>query len=353
MGKETHLGDGLSRTKKMPRSGPRDVSLDALRVIATFSVVLLHVSAKAWAKEPIGTAPWVTATFFDSLVRWCVPAFVMISGSLLMESNRPSRVRGRIFKIALLYLVWSGIYSLIDWSETENWHHALKHFVVGHYHLWYLYMICGIYLILPLLKLLTKKKVYLQYFALLAISFNSIIPQVIGLMSLYSDRWSHILEYALREVGVSAVLGYSGYFVLGYLLHHYGISGRKRRIVYLLGIIGVAATFLGTKCYSEATMKLQGVFFSYFAVNVLAAGIAVFVLFTNWKPPQKWGRYLGIASGYSLGVYLIHPMVLDAMRIAAPYLPETIILRTLLVFAVSAGLTGVLRSIPVIRKSVE
>ena len=333
-------------------SDQRDASLDALRITATFCVVLLHVSAKVWVKEPIGSESWITATFFDSLVRWCAPAFVMISGSLLMGPDKPARVRERFLKIALLYVVWSGFYSLIDWSETGDWGHALKHFVEGHYHLWYLYMIGGIYLILPLLKLLAKKKDYLQYYVILAVLFNFFFPQVIRLISLYSGRWSRILDFAFHEVEVNAVMGYSGYFVLGYLLYHYGVSRRRRLIIYLFGLVGVAVTFLGTKHYSEMTMNLQEVFFSYFTINVLAVSIAIFVLFKQWDVPKRWGKHLRTFSGYCLGIYLIHPIVLEALELYDPYLPEQIILRTLIAFVLSAIITRLLKMIPVIKKSV-
>lgn len=351
-GLKGQIRKGRRCNKLVSESNQRDASLDALRITATFCVVLLHVSAKVWVKEPIGSESWITATFFDSLVRWCAPAFVMISGSLLMGSDKPARVRERFLKIVLLYVVWSGFYSLIDWLETGDWGHALKHFVEGHYHLWYLYMIGGIFLILPLLKLLAKKKEYLQYYVVLAVLFNFLFPQVIQVVSLYSRSWYRILEFAFQEVGVNAVLGYSGYFVLGYLLYHYGVSKRGRLIMYLFGIAGVAVTFLGTKYYTETTLKLQEVFFSNFTINVLATSIAVFVLFKQWDVPQRWGKHLRTFSSYCLGIYLIHPIVLEALELYDPYLPEQIILRTLIAFVLSAIITRLLKMIPVIKKSV-
>ena len=175
---------------------------------------------------------------------------------------------------------------------------------------------------------------------------------MIRLISLYSGRWSRILDFAFHEVEVNAVMGYSGYFVLGYLLYHYGVSRRRRLIIYLFGLVGVAVTFLGTKHYSEMTMNLQEVFFSYFTINVLAVSIAIFVLFKQWDVPKRWGKHLRTFSGYCLGIYLIHPIVLEALELYDPYLPEQIILRTLIAFVLSAIITRLLKMIPVIKKSV-
>ena len=55
--------------------------LEVLRVIATFSVVLLHVAADKWYGE-IGTFSWKIFTVYIGLTRFCVPIFLMISGVL-------------------------------------------------------------------------------------------------------------------------------------------------------------------------------------------------------------------------------------------------------------------------------
>ncbi|WP_273975049.1 acyltransferase family protein, partial [Serratia ureilytica] len=50
------------------------------RVIAILAVVLLHVSSRVVMWSELGSNDWWYANLYDSLVRWCVPVFVMISG---------------------------------------------------------------------------------------------------------------------------------------------------------------------------------------------------------------------------------------------------------------------------------
>lgn len=59
--------------------------IDYLRVIATVSVIFLHVSAEIpTLYKKIPDDIWWIGNFFDGAVRFCVPLFLMISGALLL-----------------------------------------------------------------------------------------------------------------------------------------------------------------------------------------------------------------------------------------------------------------------------
>ena len=53
---------------------------DWLRVLATFGVMVLHVAAQNWLSVGIESFEWNAFNFYDSLERWTVPVFVMVSG---------------------------------------------------------------------------------------------------------------------------------------------------------------------------------------------------------------------------------------------------------------------------------
>lgn len=63
------------------------VNYDYLRVLATFAVILLHVAASKWNYADVNGLEWQTYNFYDSIVRWAVPFFVMISGSLFLPRD--------------------------------------------------------------------------------------------------------------------------------------------------------------------------------------------------------------------------------------------------------------------------
>lgn len=58
----------------------RIVKYDVLRVVASFSIVLLHVSASYWSVVDIHGREFLVMTIYNSLTRFAVPVFFMLSG---------------------------------------------------------------------------------------------------------------------------------------------------------------------------------------------------------------------------------------------------------------------------------
>ena len=64
----------------------RIVYLDVLRVIACFSVIMVHSCAQYFVKD-IGSFNFWVGNIFDGLARIGVPLFIMISGALMLDKN--------------------------------------------------------------------------------------------------------------------------------------------------------------------------------------------------------------------------------------------------------------------------
>ena len=87
----------------MEQSGSQRVACyDVLRVAATFAVVALHLSAQHWADTDIYSTAWQAFNLYDSLVRWTVPVFVMISGVFFLAAL-PNLAAKRVM-VAKLFL---------------------------------------------------------------------------------------------------------------------------------------------------------------------------------------------------------------------------------------------------------
>ena len=83
--------------------------LDYLRVFAIFFVVMLHASTQNWCSTDVNSFAWQVFNIYDSLSRWAIPVFVMISGALFI----PRKISlSKIFKKYILRLV----ISLVFWS---------------------------------------------------------------------------------------------------------------------------------------------------------------------------------------------------------------------------------------------
>lgn len=72
-------------------------------------------------------------------------------------------------------------------------------------------------------------------------------------------------------------LGFSGYYVLGYLLCNSEIKKKKRLIIYILGIIGLVLTITLTSFLSVGFKTPLGIFYDDLSVNSLMVSVAVFV----------------------------------------------------------------------------
>ena len=83
------------------------IAFDGLRILAAFAVVVLHTVAPLFM-DSYPSSDWNVANVYESLVRWSVPVFFMISGALFLnkgkELNLGRLYKKNIFRIFLIYL---------------------------------------------------------------------------------------------------------------------------------------------------------------------------------------------------------------------------------------------------------
>ena len=133
----------MERTQ-FDRQTDRKIYLDFLRVFATFAVMILHISAQNWYSTDVNGFEWQVFNFFDSIVRWGAPVFVMISGSLFLNRETPLRIiySKYIRRMITAFIFWSAIYVFFQDGPIMS---RVKALVQGHYHMWFILMIVGIY----------------------------------------------------------------------------------------------------------------------------------------------------------------------------------------------------------------
>lgn len=345
----------------------RILYIDLLRIISIFGVVLLHVSASFVADMySRGVGSWWAGNVIDSATRWCVPIFLMVSGILMLGNNKKEGIidflRRRLVKVAIPLVFWSIVYIL--WTERTNIELNLSYILElakkvyegeVYIHLWYLYVIIGLYLVTPIIKPYIENVERSNILYFLSIWFVS--NGIIGIFG----RFTGI------EIGVNLSFFHwsIGYYILGYFLSKEKLSKKQRGIIYSLGIIGLLATIFGTYIL---TRNNNGVYvphlYSYFALNVMFMAISVFVLFKNinWQRVDYEGSLIGktilILSNGSFGVYLIHLLVLDILSSGilgmaiSPYTFNPIIgipLVSVITFILSYIFVLVLQKIPFIK----
>ena len=351
-----------SELKNKPEAR-RILWIDELRIFSIFCMMLLHVAASCWNKVSVDTFEWQVFNVYDGLVRFCVPVFIMISGSFFLDNSRELTV-GRLFKknisrIAAAFFFWSFCYSLVLYfispdKEAYTFGVWFKEFICGRYHLWYMYAIFALYLATPILRKITADKKTTEYFIILAVIFTS----VVRLLKAIKPIASAVTEIT-NDMGMNVVFGYSGYFVLGYYLSSTELTVKIRRLIYALGAVGALATVIGTAIWSVQKGSATSVLYNYFMPNVWAESVAVFVAFkygaSKISRGERYAKAISRLSALSFGMYLFHDFVNIAFKewgfTTLLYNPAlSVPCNTVLVFAISFVAVWILGKIPFINK---
>ena len=222
----TYIQKGIKMTElhqsgSSSAPGRRILYLDYLRILATLAVILLHISAQNWREVGVNTYQWQIFNFCDSISRWCVAVFVMISGALFLSRRRSIRsiYSHNILRLVTAALFWGVIYALILGGTPGQ---ILLYTIRGRYHMWFIPMIIGIYICIPIIEKITESSSVTGYFLILTLVFAFLLPQFTNLAEDFGGSFLNEIVSAINEniedMDLHLVLGYTGYFILGFCL---------------------------------------------------------------------------------------------------------------------------------------
>ena len=321
----------------------------------------LHVAAQSWYSFDVRSFDWQILNLYDGgLVRWAVPVFVMISGALFLNPDKNIPVKKLytkyILRIITVFLFWSFIYACTDYfTGRSDIAGAFRNFLSGHYHLWFLYMITGLYMIVPLVRRIAESESSTKYFLVFALIFTSILPECSEILSLFSEKYGSFAGKFINKFYMNFVGGFTVYFLLGHFLNQADITQKTERMIYLAGLCGFMATILLSAYASILTGKPNGTFYSglKFNLNTICESSAVFVFFR--KHFNRENTAVRKLSQYSFGAYLVHAGVIPVVRkiglhplTFSPVISVPVI--AVIVFVISFGISAVLNHIPVLKK---
>lgn len=320
----------------------RIVWLDVLKLIAIFMVICVHCS------DPFNVSPEARSnpdynlwgSIYGSFLRPCVPLFVMITGILLLPVKLSMKefYKKRLLRIAFPFLIWSILYNLFPWitgvlglpksiisdvfayapsDASQTFVDALTNIVLipvkfSTYTvpMWYLYMLIGLYLYMPILSSWVKSASYRQkQFILGTWAVTLFLPYA------YSFYSSDILGMcAWNSFGTFYYFaGFSGYLLLGhFLFKELGEwNWRKTFLVALpMFAVGYATTYIGFKSMTalpNCTDQELELFFLYCSPNVALMTVACFLIVKKVRvqSPKAISALTNI-SKCGLGIYMVH-----------------------------------------------
>ena len=337
--------------------------LDLLRILCSFSVVVIHISSQNLKSTQLLSPEWKIFIFYNSIVRFGVPIFFMISGTIFLEKDISFCImlNKYIKNIYIKLLFWSFFYSLRKKIiHKYNYKETFLIFLNGNMHLWFLFRIIGLYLITPFLKLITKNKKLFKIFLILHVPFVLLFPNLLTIIFYNSKDYYNNLNGIISKFGLNGFLNHNQmYYIFGFYLNRYNIKPLFRIMIYILGIFGIIFTFQMTYYISFKKNKKIN-FYSDFYINVFSASIGIFIFFKynfnnlNYKKNikeliQKLGRL-------TFGIYIIHPFVIEELNIrfnlnTLSFEPLfSIPINSLITFLISLILVYIIKLIPFINK---
>lgn len=346
------------------KTANRNISFDLLRILSAFAVVVLHTSTIYIERYSVESTVFRIANFYDSLSRFSIPIFVMISGAIFLSEEKTVTSKNlwkrNILRLFLIYCVWSFAYYAFQCGYYWNvsiFHKGLIGIVTGcvyaSNHFWFIFMILGLYALVPFLRtwVTHASQKELNYFVLLFMVFQIARTTITTL----ADK-SLITEIS-NKLTITELSFYLGYFVLGYILTRQELPQKWKTILYALVPVGAAANYLISDIMSRRAGTYHPGIYDSFGLFTCILSMAVFIFFKDrgkkWKVNGTFSRTLSSLSQDTLGIYLLHVGILDYLKVNNILFGNLSSLAgvpiiSFLVFAFCALVSAILRRIPFI-----
>lgn len=222
----------------------KDYNLEIIRNISFLSVIIIHVAnyyCRAFDKIPQNE--YIFSLILDTLARVSVPCFFMISGALLLGRDEPLKKHWhRLIRFLIPFIVWSIIYYFwnIYYLKEPQLFREILYFPITE-HLWYLYAIIPIYIVLPFFQIMCRHmSLKTERAFLIIITITVIFNYILSLdelkpyydLPLIGDHYEEILEYGNPLI----ILASAAFFLFVLRLAKYKItpSIKTKKIIDLL-----------------------------------------------------------------------------------------------------------------------
>ena len=324
----------------------RLVWCDALRLLAFFMLLCCHAAdpfyaAAAYANSGASVDAELMQWGFrwGSLVRPCVPLFVMLTGvlSLPVSGSMESFYKKRIPRVLFPFLIWSVIYyltpwmtgvlgmdssvvyKLFSWAESDSQSLTDGLTLVSRIpyafsfiacHMWYIYMLIGLYLSLPIFSAWVEKATMRQKEIFLIVwALSTMLPYFNEYVSRYAFGTCEWNSFGLFYY----FAGFSGYMLLGHYIQHYIHWSWSKTIAVALPLLiaGFLITYNGYSYIMELpdkTPEQVELFWTYNTPNVAMMTLACFLLVyrIRIKAESCLAAWLSNLTTCGFGIYMIH-----------------------------------------------
>ena len=318
--------------------------IDALRVIVCLMVVFSHCCDPFVAHFDANREMFLTGVFSGSLVRPCVPLFAMMTAVLLLPIKSGTTInqfyRKRIGRIVPPLVFWSialplmaFFYFTVVSPNTPNPQLSVSDYTTGTLlqrlytfvfnfnfdttPLWYLYMLIGLYIIMPILSSWLVQATQKEIKTLLYIwGITLVLPYVKMVAPLlgYTGNYGHMGLFGECDWNVYGtfyyISGFIGYLILAYYLKNYPLNWSWKKMAFIcipMFAVGYAITSVGyviTNAYFPGNYAYLEILWYFAGINVFMMTFPVFIAIQKLNTRSR--KWLSYAAKLTFGIYLCH-----------------------------------------------
>lgn len=332
----------------------RLIYVDFIRILAMLLVVLAHSCASILGAGK-HNLNWQIASGAVVISEVAVPLFFMISGAMLLNSDRTYSLKylflHRLPRIVIPFLVWSVISAFANSAINTNppinpWDSIVNIFhqpVLVAY--WFVYPLIMLYLLSPLLKGMVDRisDNLLTYGLILWFIFVILLPDISQTLP---KPWNNYFSgYFMGKIVVSQSIGY---FLLGYRL----TRERHRRVDPWINSLFILILFYLNVWVSILAQSKRFSYLHIVSTIVLPITIIlIYMTFRSFEPHlHNWfAKVVEVIAPLTYGVYLLHGIVIfmvEKYLVHFTHYWQTFGITT----AICLAVIFILHSIPLVRR---
>jgi surface polysaccharide O-acyltransferase-like enzyme len=286
--------------------------LNVLRVFACIAVIIFHIFSNI--VNSFGTLLTESEKYISTILvniwLWHVPSFVMISGVIFLDKEKEITIHKLLKKYVLRIILALFIFG-VPFAFMEiffNSHYQFNITQVGVSilnvfegklwdHMWYLYMIAGLYIMLPLFKFFVNSasKKTLEYVLIVLFIFTSVIPTFQNMLS---------FKFGIY-IPISSIFVF--YLLLGHYIHQYNFCLNNRTI--LLMVISYVL-YIVLMPINNKFINVTNIIGLYGNISPLVVMIT-FCIFCYFHQNINSNKLFDFISPQIFGMYLIHQFFLN------------------------------------------
>lgn len=253
----------------------------------------------------------ITNQIIGVICHVAVPLFVMISGANFLDNRRTVTI-SKMFKkyitpIFISFITWSFLYAIYTaWIAYRNVNFSfvktlIINMVNGHYHMWYIWMTIGMYMIVPFLKKIVENsnRKELLYFIVVAFMYLTLRYMV------QFDAFDYF-ESMATDLRISFVSGFVIYFVAGKYLLDTKRTYKNHFCFMMMGITGL----VGNLCLTlfQVTCNSGGDVFGYFSPFTILCSLSSywFLMVCTEKFSERNSGWIVRISGLTFPIFMLH-----------------------------------------------